>query len=256
MRSSSPIWTVCIATKLCTPCLIYTKSTLPLPLPLPDSEEEDLLVRPALLRQRLVHALLQRLRPANQHHRPVVRAAVFPHQRRVDPAPQARPARARVGERVDDFGAGFVAAEEGVEVVLAEDVADEAVAVEDGAARRVGGVPHDGAEDLEDGGDAAAAADHGEFPDGSLGAVDAAAAAADVLEFADRAFEVDAVADGEGVHGLAHLTAGMSVGGEVEFDEDVQVAFAGYVGDGSVGTDDGFAVDGVAEADHQVLADR
>ena len=90
-----------------------------------------------------------------------------------------------------------------------------------------------------------------------LDAVDGAEAAAEVFEFADGAFDVDGVAEREGVHGLAHLAAGLGGrvrgGGEVEFDEDVEVARAGDFGDGRVGADDGFAVDGVPEADHEVL---
>ena len=220
------------------------------------SEKTNLVIAPSLLPQRGMDALLQRVGPTYQDHRLRVRAAVSPDELRVDASRQAGPAVAGPCEGVDDLGAVFVAEEQGVEVVFAEDVFDEAVAVEDGAGGWVGAVAHDGAEDLEDGRDAAAAADHGEVLDFALGAVDGAAAAAEVFEFADGAFEVDAVADGEGVHGFAHFAAGVGVRGEVEFDEDVEVAFARDFGNGGVGADDGFAVDGVAEPDHQVLAYR
>ena len=76
-----------------------------------------------------------------------------------------------------------------------------------------------------------------------------------VLEFADRAFEVDAVAQGQGFHGLGHFPAFDGFGVEVDFHEHVQEAGLRGLGDGCVGADDGFAGDGVAEADHEVLTD-
>ena len=152
-----------------------------------------------------------------------------------------------------NLAAVFVAQYQSVQIVFTEYIFDEAVTVQDGASGRIVFITHDGAEDLEDGRDAAAAADHGEFVDFSLDAVDGAAAAAEVFEFANGAFEVDGVAEGEGVHGFAHFAAWGGLGGKVELDEDVEVAFAGDFGNGCVGADDGFAVDGVPEADHEML---
>ena len=158
---------------------------------------------------------------------------------------------------MDDLRPVLVPQQQRVQILPAEDILYETVPVEHGAGGGVGPVAQDGAEDLKDGRDAAAAADHEEVLDGARDAVDGAAAVAQVGEFADRALEIDGVADGEGIDGPGHAAAGVGGGGggEVELDEDVEVALASDFGDGRVGADDGVAVDGVPEAHHEVLAD-
>lgn len=89
----------------------------------------------------------------------------------------------------------------------------------------------------------------------ALDSVDGAEATAEVFEFAYRAFEVDGVADRQRIHGFGH-TAAFGVGGvKVYLHQHVQEALFGGVGNGRVGSDDGVAGDGVAQADHEVLAD-
>ncbi len=108
---------------------------------------------------------------------------------------------------------------QGIEVVSAEDILGEAVPIKDSAVCGIVGVAHDGAEDLEDGGDAAAGADHDEAGDVAALAADIAGSVAEVGEFADGAFDFDGVGEGELAHCFGHFSCGWvrGGGGQVEF---------------------------------------
>ena len=63
------------------------------------------------------------------------------------------------------------------------------------------------------------------------------------------------MADGDAFERRTHFAACLAFcSRKVDFDEDVDEALPGLVADGRVAADDCFAGDGVAEAQHEVLA--
>jgi hypothetical protein len=222
------------------------------------SKEKHIILAPPNLKQSSMHALLQRLRPTNQHHStPLTKLLplrMFFQQRRGNSSFQPLPVLRTLRESVQQLTLVLVTLRVSVEICFAQDIFELAVAVEDGAVRLVRLVLHDSSVDLVDGRDAAAAADHEEGVDAALDAVDGAEPGAFVFEFADGAFEFNRVAYGELVHGLRHFAAFALCGVEVDLDEDVYETWLRGLGDGRVRADDHFAGDGVAQADHHVLA--
>ena len=164
-------------------------------------EEQQILIGPALLLQRLVRALLQRLRPADEHQALawLSPCAVLEQQRCADAAPEALPVVRALGQRIEKLAPVRVVPCKAIQVFLAKDVLDEPVSIENHARRWVFFVLHNSPEDLEDGRDARATTDHEEAPDCPLAPIDGAHAAAYVFELAYWAFHLHKMAYWDGI---------------------------------------------------------
>ena len=221
----------------------------------PPLKEHQLLLPPPLLQQRLLRTFLQRLRPTNQHQRvPLAPNTMTLDQVRPHPAPQPLPPVRRLRQRIHQVTSIQVLRRKPIQILFTQDIFDEAIPIQHRAVRRILLILHDRAQDLVDGRDAATATDHVEPLHCAVLVVDAAHAAADVFEFPDGAFHVDAVAARDGVKRFGHAAACAVGGVGVDLDQHVDVAELAGLRDGCVGANDGFAGHGVAEPDHEVLA--
>ena len=179
---------------------------------------------------------------------------MFLQQRRTNAPPQALPVLWPLCQRIQQLAPLCIILRKVIQVLSAQNVLDQAVAIENSAMCGILFILHDSAQDLEDRRDTTATTNHEKALHSPLFAIDSAEATTKVFKLADRAFKIDPMARRNRIECFRHLATSTAGSIGVDFDQNVAESLLCRLADGCVRADYGLAGHGVAETDHEMLA--
>lgn len=188
-------------------------------------KEQQVLVVPAHPRKDLLHALLHRLRPADEHQRLAIlwrRADLALKQTPVHPALQTLPPGTRPCEGVNQLALLPILRGQIVQFLPTQYILLNPIPVQHQTPRLILAVLHDSPEHLEYRRDPGPGADHDEPPHPPLLPADRTPAPAEILELAHGPLKLDKVSERDRVQRLRHPAPLPVRGVVIDLDQHVQ----------------------------------